>query len=262
MVIRPEEPVVGGGEQDAWELVERSQQGRRAGGWLIPQPAHSALAGEIAAKLSPQHFPGLDEKIVRAIALHDAGWGSFDARQIEQLRGGGGERFAPVSFVAEKPCVFLPAWSGSIEIAEKISAAAGYMVSRHFESLGKEPDASYSATEKKQLERFRAQERERQGRLEAASGKTRGELEGLLQANRFCDLLSLFLCCNIELREGESAHFPQNAGHGAGYDLTREGSAWRFRGESPLRDAVDLSFSGVAFGAGKRGGGWFTATLR
>lgn len=263
MLIRPEQPViVEQGEHDAWQLVDRSQQGGAAAGWLIPQPAHAALAGEIAAKLSPEHFPGLDEKMVRAIALHDTGWGAFDARQIEALRAGDGKNFVPVSFVAEKPCVFLPAWTGSIEVAEKISAAAGYMVSRHFESLGKEPDESYSATERKQLQQFRAREQQRQKRLAGASGKTHEQLEALLQANRFCDLLSLFLCGNIELGEGASAHFTQQVDHRDGYRLGKDGSAAVFSGDSPLRGAVELSFSGVAFGPGKRGGGWFTAALR
>src|SRR5579884_1911427 len=72
--------------EDAWALVERAQRKKPGAGWIIPQPAHSALSGDIAAHLSPEHFPGLTPDILKAIALHDTGWSAFDAQQIESLR--------------------------------------------------------------------------------------------------------------------------------------------------------------------------------
>jgi hypothetical protein len=54
--------------------------------WLIPQPAHSALSGEIAAKLDPQAFGEFDEATIRAIALHDAGWSGPDVDLIRESR--------------------------------------------------------------------------------------------------------------------------------------------------------------------------------
>jgi hypothetical protein len=250
--------------QDAWALVERAQRERPEAGWIIPQPAHSALAGDIAVRLSPEHFPGLTKDILQAIALHDTGWSAFDAQQIESLRQQ--KDFRPTSFVAEKANVFLPAWTGSIDVAEKISAAAGHTVSRHFVTVGKEPDSAATPEAARAIEAFNAREKQRQARLAPMSGLTAERLEQLLQALRFCDLLSLFLCSNIELERGAAAHFKQNATHPAGYALTRETDAWVFRNDSefasPLREAAELTFSGVAFGAGAKGGSWFNVRLQ
>lgn len=264
MLIRPEKPlVVGKGSHpaDAWELVNRTQRSDASSGWLIPQPAHSALAAEIAAKLSPEHFPGLTDKVLRSIALHDAGWSSFDADQIEKSRE---PKFRPVSFVAEKPAVFLPAWTESIITVEKICAEGGYMVSRHFDSLSKQASADYSASEQKQIAQFQMHETQRQQRLAQLSGKPERELEALWHANRFCDLLSLFLCCNIELQNGSGAEvrFPGSGTQHESYLLGWSGEDFVFAGDTPFRERVELTFSGVSFGGGKRAGGWFNAAVR
>lgn len=259
MVIRPEKPLVvtNDGPASTWELINQTQKPPHAG-WLIPQPAHSALAGEIAAKLSPGHFPGLTDKVLRCISLHDAGWAQFDAHQIAEAHG---PAFRPASFVTQRPAVFLSAWLRSIETAEKICPEGGYMVSRHFESLGKQPLDPFNATEESQLEQFKASENQRQKRLAATSGKSHEELEALLQANRFCDLLSLFLCANIELQPTAAVHFlnplqPQE------YTMIQDGEEWVFEGATPFKESAALSFSGVAFGGKRRGGGWFSAVLR
>lgn len=252
MLIRSEQPVVVGasgvGIFDEWDLVRQAQESKTSAGWLIPQPAHSALSGDIAAKLRAEHFPGLTDKVLRSISLHDAGWSSFDASQIVKARQ---PNFHPVSFIEEKHEVYLTAWTDSINLAEKNCAECGYMVSRHFEVLGK-ADADTGAKEK--LAQFEGRERERQQRLERASGRPHEELEGLWQALRFCDLLSLFLCCNIELREGIGVRFGDyEMGHGDNDDLV-------FRGNSPMLERTEFSFSGVGFGG--KGGGWFHAALR
>ena len=136
------------------------------------------------------------------------------------------------------------------------------MVSRHFDSLSKEPDASQSEAETREIEQFHSQEAARQKRLEALSGKSHEELEALLQANRFCDLLSLFLCANIELREGAIAVFQQRAKADQPYRLTYKNTDWSFGEHTPFRERAELSFSGVSFGAGAKGGGWFSAVVR
>ncbi|MBV9671146.1 MAG: DUF3891 family protein, partial [Acidobacteriales bacterium] len=221
MVVRSEEPLaVREGEHNAWELVNETQKRRAKRGWLIPQPAHSALSGEMAKHLSPAHFPGLTEAVVRAIALHDTGWSLFDAEQVASRNTAG---FVPTPFIEERPQVFLSAWTGSIDVVERIGAAEGYMVSRHFASLGKEPSASYGAAERESIEGFQQSEEARQERLLAASGVSKSELEALLQANRFCDLLSLFLCVNLEFAGGAVATFSQRAVEGAPYRLGFDG---------------------------------------
>ena len=261
MLIRGREPlVVEAGEHDAWELVNRTQKQPPSSGWLIPQPAHSALSGELAGHLSPEHFPGLSEPVRRCVALHDTGWSPFDAQQIADVR----ERAAtqPISFVSEKPAVFLKAWTHSIDAVERICPEGGYMVSRHFDSLGQEPESSQSESDRHKIESFHAQEHARQSRLELASGKSHDELEALLQANRFCDLLSLFFCANIELCVGAAAVFTQRAIATEPYRITQSNRAWSFGEYTPLRERAELSFSGVSFGAGAKGGAWFHVAVR
>ncbi|MEO8727095.1 MAG: DUF3891 family protein [Acidobacteriaceae bacterium] len=229
----------------AWELVSQAQQPDAGAGWLIPQPAHSALAGEIAAKLRTDFFPGLNQKVLRSISLHDAGWSAFDAGQIVSAREFAAQ-FHPVSFVAEKPEIYLAAWTDSIELAEKGCAECGYMVSRHFAALAKDAN--------RQVTQFHDREIRRQQRLERASGKPHEELERLWHALRFCDLLSLFLCCNIGLSPGAEVRFGD-------YVMGREQDDFVFRGNSPMRERTEFTFSGVTFG-GKSGGGWFNSVVR
>jgi hypothetical protein len=261
MLIRAAQPlVISEGAHDAWDLVNRAQQSQPASGYMIPQPAHSAVSGAIAEKLSPEHFPGLDPAVVRCIALHDTGWSSFDARQIEALRSQ--KNYRPVSFTQEKAHVFLPAWTDSIDAVEKIVPAGGYMVSRHFESIGAEQGTRLSEQDKHNVEQFTERERARQERIARDSGRTRQELDILLQANRFSDLLSLFLCSNIELSSGAKAIFTQSATHTGGYTLVREADAWAFKDSSPFKERAEFTFSGLAFGEGKRGGAYFTAAVR
>ncbi|GAC1654464.1 MAG: hypothetical protein NVS9B15_15180 [Acidobacteriaceae bacterium] len=258
MLIHSREPlVISEGTHDAWDLVRRSQQSTPAG-WLVTQPAHSAVSGEIAARLSADHFPGLTDPVRHCIALHDTGWSAFDAQQIDDVRSR--KNMRPVSFISETPDVFLKAWTASIDVAERICAEGGHMVSRHFDSLGKEPGNSLSPAEEQNLSRFHHTESRRQQRLATLSGKSAQELEALLQANRFCDLLSLFLCANIELRPGAIATFAQRATPGGPYRLTFTGERWSFNDDTPFREPAELSFSGVSFGA-KPGGGWFHTSI-
>jgi len=264
MLVRPSQPLVipsAPQPTDAWHLVERSQRLKPSSGWIIPQPAHSALSGEIAAKLSPDHFPGLSDDILRTIALHDTGWSAFDAQQIENLRSVRG--FRPISFIAEAPDVYLNAWTISIDAAERISAAAGEMVSRHFTSVRSNAESASNAREQQQEDAFHAQERARQQRLAPLTGRTDEQREQLLQALRFSDLVSLFLCSNIDLQIGAAAHFSQNVTHSEGYVLRREPDAWAFAAENtPLREAAEMTFSGLSFGDSAKGGSWFTVRLR
>src|SRR5207248_1968289 len=72
----------------AWAAIERAQTLKMPECWLITQPAHAALSGEIAAQLDPAVFPGIDDSTLRAISLHDAGWGPLDAADIQASRAG------------------------------------------------------------------------------------------------------------------------------------------------------------------------------
>ena len=81
------------------------------------------------------NLPNLDAPVIRAIALHDAGWGMPDAQAIMQSRSIG--QGAPKSFVACGVGEFVNAWEKSIDVAASASATGGYIVSRHFDRIAK-----------------------------------------------------------------------------------------------------------------------------
>ncbi len=264
MILRPLNPSFPAARRDefisAWSAIQKIQNECRDEGWLITQPAHAALAGEIAQHL---HWPGLppeagkendhqpgaeamrkpgqaadDDRVteddpgglwLRAISLHDSGWGPVDAAVIRKLQGsdlrsrgpqalrGAGSPPAraakpafirPVSFINFPPAEALSAWIASIEICEAYAPIAGYMVSRHFCRLsedritgGQPPESAQAAGSSVPLARehelfkaFVAGERARQQRLLPATGKAPAELEARVDQLQFCDVLSLYIC--------------------------------------------------------------------
>lgn len=209
MVLRPITEPADGHEAvvAAWPEIERAELDAEKFKevWLIPQPAHSALSGDIAARLKKSEFPGIDDKLVRVIALHDAGWGPPDAAAIQTSRGGK-NRSTPKCFLSQPESLLLDAWAGSINVSEKVSAAGGYIVSRHFTAIAKAQAAKF--TEQERLVHFLRDEEKRQDRLAKKSGKEKDALDRLVEALQFCDLLSLYLCCGS--RAG--VEFPQKAG--------------------------------------------------
>src|SRR6516225_1344618 len=82
MILRPLEtpPVAGAEFLSAWTIVERMQRQPYDGCWMITQPSHAVLAGDFAAKMTGPNLPRMDAALLRAIALHDAGWGVPDAQ--------------------------------------------------------------------------------------------------------------------------------------------------------------------------------------
>src|SRR6202020_3646589 len=99
----------------AWGVVAQTQQQIAGDCWMITQPSHAALAGEFAAKLTGVDLPNLDAPIIRAIALHDAGWGMVDAQAIMQSRSI--SQGPPKSFIACGVGEFVNAWEKSIDVA-------------------------------------------------------------------------------------------------------------------------------------------------
>ena len=209
MVLRPldpppprEHPV------SAWQAVEAIQKDPGADCWLIAQPDHAALAGDIAAHLAPQHFPGLDPPVLQAIALHDEGWGPFDAAAFDAPA-------RPLSFIDETPATFIEAWTASIDRCQQVAPIAAVIVSQHFcrladfrLSLRKDP-----APDTRLLLGFlTAEDQRRRSLLPGCSGYDPGFLTDVLQ---FCDVLSLYLCCGAR----ESVAFPQRF---AGQDVRLE----------------------------------------
>jgi hypothetical protein len=243
MILRPlitEEPH-GSGLQPAWSVVERSQIPRMDECWLIPQPAHAALSGEIAAQLAPEHFPGITPEVIQAIALHDAGWGLPDAEGIQKSRAATPKNpNQPKSFIKFPPQETLAIWTFSIDTTQKLSAVGGYIVSRHFAAIGKIQAGQYDSKHSAFFARFEEQEMRRQEKLLQKARATAEQMEPLVKALQFCDLLSLYISCGSL----EDVTFPQKVGDQE-IALRRRGPGQCTMAPFPFQQESIFSISGV-----------------
>ncbi|HXA83894.1 MAG TPA: DUF3891 family protein [Candidatus Dormibacteraeota bacterium] len=221
MILRPFDPISATSTEflPAWSVVEQSQRPIADGCWMITQPSHAALAGEFAARMTGVDLPNLDAPVIRAIALHDAGWGTPDAQAIMQSRSVNQGR--PKSFIACGVAEFVNAWEKSIDIAASASAAGGYIVSRHFERIAKVNASKISEGDRQIAESFLQKEAARQAQLAARQEHTPKELEALTDVLQFCDLLSLYVCCGAR----QNVEFPEYFGIKA--RLTVEAHSYR-----------------------------------
>ena len=169
----------------AWAQVEAAQRRARVPCLLVPQPAHAVLAGELADGLTC--FGELPSEIKRAIQMHDTGWASSDAQQIQRLRSGGSQaaHAAPVSFIAIPAAEAEEAWTASINTVETFSKPGAIIVSRHFALLAQNDPAHH--------QRFIQAEQARQRKLEGSEE----DIERWTAALGFCDLVSLYLLCGL-----------------------------------------------------------------
>jgi len=208
MILRPLDPMPSTGAEflPAWSVVERTQREIQDSCWMITQPSHAALAGEFAAKLTGVDLPTLDAQIIRAIALHDAGWGVPDAQAIMQSRSV--RQGCPKSFIACGVGEFVNAWEKSIDVAESASPAGGYIVSRHFVRIAEQSAARLSESEREVEARFMQSESARQAKLAAKQKYSAKELEALTDVLQFCDLFSLYVCCGAQ----QNVEFPEYFG--------------------------------------------------
>jgi hypothetical protein len=213
----------------AWQAVEERQREKAPACWVVTQPSHAALAGDLASALSEDLFGPIDATVSRSIALHDAGWSMDDAAQIQTLRAN--PKTTPYSFVDTDPDRVLRGWSASIDTAEKFAAIGGYIVSRHFERLSQYQAEKFG----QQAAAFRAREKQRQQRLRASLDADDARLERLVDALQFCDLLSLYLCCGSK----RNVIFDQPK-----LSITRSGEEYRLD-PSPFREPRQFSFSAL-----------------
>lgn len=204
----------------AWSVVERIQRQTYDGCWMITQPSHAVLASDFAAKLIAPQIPKLDAAVLRAIALHDAGWGVPDAQAIMQSRSV--RQGCPKSFIQCSTAEFLAAWEKSIEVAASTGEAGGYMVSRHFARLAEQNAAHVPPADQKRLTHFLQTEAARQKQLAAKQERNIEELELLTDALQLCDLLSLYACSGSR----ENAEFP--AYFGTKFRLTVANDGYKF----------------------------------
>jgi Protein of unknown function (DUF3891) len=221
MILRPLDPTPASSADflPAWRVVEQSQRQISGDCWMITQPSHAALAGEFAARMTGGNLPTLDAPVIRAIALHDAGWGMPDAQAIMQSRSIG--QGAPKSFVACGVGEFVNAWEKSIDVAASASATGGFIVSRHFERIAKVNSSKLPEGDRQTAESFLRSEAARQAKLAAKQERPPEELEALTDVLQFCDLLSLYVCCGAQ----QNVEFPEYFGIKA--RLTVEDKSYR-----------------------------------
>lgn len=211
MILHPPHPLPPLSNQavSAWDAVLHTQTREYASCWMITQPSHAALAGELAAMISAPQFPMPDAQLLQAISLHDAGWGIPDAQAIMKSRSVHPQQ--PQSFVAAREPQYVEAWAKSIDTCEAISPAGGFIVSRHFWRLAQERFHSArkeDAQDRRTLDSFLKNEAHRQKKLAASQSLGAEQLERLTDLLQFCDLLSLYICCGAS----ENVNFPEYFG--------------------------------------------------
>ena len=190
-LLKQSDPIPGS-QESAWQLVEESQQHPARPVVLIPQPSHAVLAGDLAQALLPEAFGELPANIIRAIRMHDSGWGTLDAAQIHKARAGAndeikrGVEIPLLSFLRIPSAEAVSAWKASVDEADKIAPECGFIVSRHFSLLSVRGDRSHAA--------FAKNEAVRRERIIRSSKASPADLERWTDALGFCDLLSLYLC--------------------------------------------------------------------
>ena len=212
-----------------WPAIQARLKQSASDYWLVTQPSHAALAGDIAASLRDEFFGPVDQTVARSIALHDTGWSMDDAEQIQRLRSHPKQK--PSSFLDASLDRFLQAWTGSIETAAKFAPIGGYLVSRHFERLSQWIDEKADA----QVEAFRKREKQRQQKLQERIDREESALERLVNALQFCDALSLYLCCG----SSQSVKFEEPA-----LTVSRKSDEYRLD-PSPFRESKQFSFSAL-----------------
>lgn len=246
MILHPfsSAPQVSCDPMPAWNAVAATQQQSASAWWLIAQPDHAALAGELAAHFAAPDFPAMDSDVVQAIALHDAGWAKYDGGG----EAGGGSKGAPpqgqrdssgrpLSFLQAPVNIFVEAWTASIYRAqEKAGVIGGLMVSGHFRRLAEYRQESVEDTpgDSALLHQFLANEAQQDEVRFRRQSRSRPEVERLVGLLQFCDLLSLYLCCGSRA----SIQFPQKIASRP-MILRRKGELCRLD-PSPFREEVSL----------------------
>ncbi len=221
MILRPETHSASADNAlvSAWEAVARAEKTSSAKYYLVHQPDHARVSGEIAQQLAIAGAPSVDDDIVRGISLHDEGWAAFDEGR-ERLQATPASCSSaniavdregrPLSFLDIKAGDFLRAWRGSIDSAEAVAPIAALIVSGHFYRLGKFgiSMAVYPEDDARRVREFLASEEQRHCRLLRRQSRGESEVQYWTDVLQFCDLLSLYLCCGSQ----ESVEFPQRIG--------------------------------------------------
>lgn len=204
---------------------------------VVTQPDHARLSGMFAREFDPERFPFLTDEVLLGIAAHDAGWLELDGVAPEPI-------LPPVqadgrlrSFLTTEPDDFLRAWSGSISRAQEIGPLAGAMVGRHFELIARYRlnQAVDTPENVQKIEHFSRDVSERQARLESTGGFGAKLLEQAVRVLQFCDLVSLYVCCESR----QPVRFPQS------FDGSEIRIRWSGKGCEMLNSPMRTPVSGV-----------------
>ena len=192
-----------GAVQPAFEAISATQSDVTAEDWFISQVDHAQLSGDLAAAIAPHKVPNVSKDVVEAIRLHDMGWMPFDGAFKAPMKPKVGMDGRIISFVNGPPETVLSAWSGSIQTAQSTGPLGGLLVSAHFARLAQlyVQDSQYPPELRAQAEQFVVREAQRVDRQLALVQQkqnplTLEEIEQLLWVLQFCDLASLYICCN------------------------------------------------------------------
>jgi hypothetical protein len=227
----------------AWSVVAATQKQTASAWWLVAQPDHAALAGELAAQFDTAGLPRLEDDVVRAIALHDAGWAKYDGGGT----AGGGKgnvpqpprdaNDRPLSFLQAPVPLFVQAWIGSIQCAEeKAGAIGGLMVSGHFRRLAEHRLNSVedSPEDTARIRAFVENEARQDAERLRRQSRSQREVEHLVDLLQFCDLLSLYLCC------GSRAQVQFSLSIGSRSIVLRRDGELCLLDPSPFREEISL----------------------
>jgi hypothetical protein len=232
----------GGAVRPAWKTFAEVQQGSAPIAGFVSQAAHAALAGQLAAALSPNLFGHLPDDVTEAVAHHDQGWSCTDLLALENV-----DITEPACFLAVPPEKAVEAWRRSITDAENRATLQSVLTSRHFCALA--PRDEHPAHQA-----FRREEDIRRTLIETDFRPE--DLERWTAALGFCDLVSLCLCAGMQGRfELPAAHPAQpSAAKALQVALDIAPGSIRF-GDGALREQCDFFVVGwerTASGSGAR----------
>lgn len=184
--------------------------------WLIAQTDHARLSGEMASQIGNATFekPADAERVVRAIAMHDAGWPLHDDHPGRSAAG------LPLDVFESPRAITYPVWLESAKRAMAVDPYVGVLVALHqlhlsSNSVSANQPARFDVQQMRQqfdLNKFQHQvielleaARAKVGlrvdkplRLGLSEGWTDAAEERLKHAFRYLqamDLLSLGVCC-------------------------------------------------------------------
>lgn len=93
--------------------------------YLITQPDHAQLSGQLARHLGNDRFAAIDDTTITAISMHDAGWPLHDDTPTLNPEG------LPRDVFESNRQIALPVWTASADRAEAVHPYAGLLVSLH-----------------------------------------------------------------------------------------------------------------------------------